>query len=95
MVLAHALDIVAEASGVEVVVAVGLDEHVLVNNVVEADGAGAGGNVGLCQELLAHVNDLEDDWGAQSRVFSTPGGERAEQTRHAAVQEAPGIADLK
>ena len=53
--------VLAEAERVEVVVAGRLDELVLVDDVVEADGARAGGHVVLREELLGEVDELVDE----------------------------------
>ena len=95
VVLLHALDVVAETARMKVVVARGLDEDVLVHNVVQTDGAGASGNVGLRQELLAHVDHVEDDRGAEIGVLGAAGAEGGEQGGDGAVQEPAGVADLR
>ena len=79
----------------EVVVAVGLDKDILVHDVVEANGTGAGGNIRLGQELLAVVDDLEDDWGAEVGVLLALGLQVREQGIHGAVQETARIPYLE
>ena len=48
----HVLDVSAEADGMEVVEARGLDEVVVANNVTQTDGARARRNVPFGEELL-------------------------------------------
>ena len=94
MVLLHPADVVAETAGVEVVVAARLDKLVFAHDVVEANGAGASGDVGLGQELLGHVDDLEQDGGAGGGVLRAAGFQRGEEGGEGTVQKATRVPNL-
>ena len=55
--------LITDANGVEVVIAVRLDEVIRVDDGVEANGAGARRDVAVAQELAAKLDQLENDLG--------------------------------
>ena len=68
MILHCALDVLAEAARVKIVIADRLDKGVCIHNVQETNGALARRLVVFRQELPAHVDEFKNDEGAEVLV---------------------------